>query len=222
MRIVSAFLVCALALTAPALAQPAPAAGCAPRSADLGGIGRASVVAFTGAIFGDRVCATVANLPLGTFSARIVQTPSSSALVDATIAGAAANAILAIRGAGDLTVVPSDAALGAVVATSPVGPFLVTPGGALGDLGANSDVAPRVVLAFAGQRLVIVGTTPVALADLARALRDEPDLFGIESVERAVVLATGAKARLTIHADGETLGTADDASGGRILELTKQ
>jgi hypothetical protein len=220
MRIVSAFLVCALALTAPALAQPAPAAGCAPRSADLGGIGRASVVAFTGAIFGDRVCATVANLALGAFSARITDAPASGALVDATLAGAGAKATLAVQGPGDLTVVPGDAALAGAVATAPVGPFVIAPGGTFGDVAGN-DVAPRVVLAFAGQRVLLIGTSPVALPDLARALRDQPDLFGADSVERAVVLASGADAALAIHSDDGTLGN-DPLPARRVLELMKR
>jgi hypothetical protein len=43
--------------------------------------------------------------------------------------------------------------------------------------------------------------------DLALALRDQPDLFGIDAPERAVILASGSSAALELHTDLGTLGT---------------
>ncbi len=134
MRLPIAAAVLALALAAPyaapALAQtvpepaaspapspaPSPAFACAPRQANLGGIGRASVVAFTGAIFGDRVCATVANLALDGFTAQIAASAPDDALVVAPLGnGAGATLLLA----GDaLSLVPAGPAVAGDAATT--------------------------------------------------------------------------------------------------------
>ncbi len=57
-----------------------------------------------------------------------------------------------------------------------------------------------------GSRLLVIGFSPVALGDLARVLRDQPDLFGADAIERAVVLAGGAAAGLTVNAADGQLG----------------
>ncbi len=212
-----------LAATTPALAQSSPAPQAAPcdaRAATLGGVGRATVVSFTGPIFGDRVCATVANFALGLFTATLADAPSATALADATV-GRGDTATLAIQGAGDLNVVPSSVTLGTTVATAPVGPFVVAPGGTFPSFGGDTSSAPRVVVAFAGQRLLLIGTTPVALPDLARVLREQPDLFGADSIERAVVIASGPNAAVALHTDAGLFGSTTLA-GGRVLELSKR
>jgi hypothetical protein len=213
----------AVAQTAPPPAPAAPSAtpsGCEARNAGVAGIGRASTFAFTGTIFGDRICATVANLALGAFTAQLAGAPATGALVVATV-GNGSNATLAVQGPGDLTVVPSDTAPAGAVASAAVGPFVIAPGGTIPSFGGDTSSLPRVVLAFAGARLLVIGTTPAALADLARELRDQPDLFGVDAVERAVVLASGPNASVTINADGGQLGPATVASS-RLLVLTKR
>ncbi len=76
------------------------------------------------------------------------------------------------------------------------------------------------MLAYAGQRLLVIGTSPVALVDLARALRDQPDLFGADAVERAVVLAGGTDASLLLRGADGTLGAL--APTARYLVLIKR
>jgi hypothetical protein len=176
-----------LSLAAPASAQNPAAPACAAREANLGGIGRASVVAFTGPVFGAPVCATVANLAFDGFSARIAATPSPDALVIASLG----------NGGGDVTLPVGDLSL------SGVGPYVVAPGGVVNGFGGDTSEAPRVVLAYAGQRVLVIGTSPVALLDLARILRTQPALFGTDAVERAVLLASGPNAAVSLNtADG--------------------
>ncbi len=233
MRSAISAAVLSLALAAPALAQTAPApapsaspdgaSACAPRQTGLGGIGRASVVAFTGAIFGDRVCATVANLSLDGVAPAVTDAPADDALAVAPLAGGA-GATLALSGY-TLAVVPADASAAnatppAANTTAPIGPFVIAPGGQIPNFGGDTKAEARVVLAYAGPRLLLIGTTAVTLVDLARALRDQPDLFGADAVERAVVLAGGARASLLLRTADGALGT--QAVAARYLTLGKR
>ena len=81
----------ALALGSPVggrAAAPEPdGSACAARESTLGGIGRMTVFAFTGPVFGGRVCATVANLASDLITARVADAPSDDALVTAALAG---------------------------------------------------------------------------------------------------------------------------------------
>ncbi len=111
MRSPLAALALAVLVPAPLLAQPSPpatprpaaGAACAPVEANLGGIGRARVVAFTGSVFGAHVCALAAGLPFDAFTAQIaLGPPPGGALVVASL-GTGTAATLAVRG-GNLTV----------------------------------------------------------------------------------------------------------------------
>ena len=199
----------ALMLTAPALAQspppPAdPAAACAPRQTGIGGIGRASVFAFTGPVFGGRVCATVANLANDAFTARVADAASPDALVTAALSG------------GGTVALPLEGA-----SLADAGPYVVAPGGAIPDFGGDTAEAPRVLLAYAGQRVLLIGTTPIALVDLAKELRTHPGLFGADAIERAVILASGPNAALSIRGDDGVVG-APAATTPRVLLLIKR
>jgi hypothetical protein len=213
-----------LAVGAPALAQsPAPSAApstatqvCQPHTALLGGIGRASVVAFTGKIFGDHVCATVANLASDSFQASLGPAPVAGALVSAGVAGGT-GASLSVGPNGSLAVAPGAGAAGSIA----VGPVLIAPGGTLAVEGGDGTALPRLVLAYAGQRVLVIGTSPVTLVDLARILRDQPDLFGADAVERAVVLASGPVATLSLQTDSGVLGTPP-AAQSQVLSLIKR
>jgi hypothetical protein len=210
MRLVTAGLALLLVAPLPAQAQTAPApdpataSTCAPRQTIVGGIGRASVVAFTGAVFGARVCATVVNLAFDLFTARIAAGPSPDALVTA-----------ALTGGGDVTL-PLEG-----VTVSGAGPFVIAPGGKFPPLGGDTSEVPRVILAFAGARVLLIGTTPVALVDLARILRDQPALFGADAVERAVVLASGPGAALSARGDDGIIGEPR-VTAPRLLLLIKR
>ena len=208
-----------LLLTAPALAQNVPASSptapgdapsaaaapaCAPRQTLLGGIGRASVVAFTSPVFGAPVCATVANLAFDGFTARVADAPAPDALVTA-----------ALTGGGSLAI-PLE---GATVAGA--GPWVVAPGGTLPDFGGDTAEAPRVVLAYAGARVLVIGTTPVALVDLAKELRTHPDRFGADAIERAAVIASGPGAALSLRGDDGIVG-APAVQTPRVLLLVKR
>jgi hypothetical protein len=168
-------------------ASPPP---CAPRAANLGGIGRASVVAFTGPVFGAPVCATVANLAFDGFSARVTDAPPGDALVTAALGS----------GGGDVTLPLGDLTL------TGVGPYVVAPGGVVNGFGGDTSEAQRVVLAYAGQRVLVIGTSPVALLDLARILRTQPALFGSDAVERAVLLASGPAATVSLSTSDGLFG----------------
>jgi hypothetical protein len=189
----------------PAAAQitPAPPA-CERREANLGGIGRATVVAFTGPVFGAHVCATVANLSIDGFTARLAGATADDALVTA-----------AVVPGGDVTL-PLD---GATV--TGIGPYVVAPGGQFPSFGGDTAEAPRVVLAYAGQRVLVIGTTAVALVDLARILRTEPDLFGADAVERAVILASGPSAAVSLRTASGIIG-APAITAPRVLLLIKR
>ena len=210
MRLVTAGL--ALLLLAPASAlgqgspapEPAGAAACAPRRTIVGGIGLAEARAFTSPVFGARVCATVVNLANDLFTARIADAPSSEALVTA-----------ALTGGGDVTL-PLE---GATV--SGAGPFVVAPGGIFPALGGDTSEVPRVILAYSGQRVLVIATTAVALVDLARVLRLQPALFGADAIERAVVLASGPAAAISVRGDDGILG-APNVTTPRLLLLIKR
>jgi hypothetical protein len=208
MRLVSAALL-ALALASAASAVRAQTgetlAACRAREANLGGIGRASVVAFTGPVFGAPVCATVANLAIDGFSARVTDAPPSDALVTAALA----------NGGGDISL-----PLGDITLTG-VGPYVVAPGGVVNGFGGDTSEAPRVVLAYAGQRVLVIGTSPVALLDLARILRTQPALFGSDAVERAVLLASGPGAAISLNTSDGVFGTAP-AGTPRALVFIKR
>jgi hypothetical protein len=223
MRFFFATLALALAATATALAQTAPApappsaasggSACAPRRANLGGIGQAGVVAFTGVVFGDRVCATFANVAIDGFTARIAGGAQASASAPPPPDDALVSAALGDSGTVTL---PLD---GATVAN--VGPYVVEPGGKFPQLSGDIAAQPRVVFAYAGQRVLVIGMTAVTLPDLVRVLRDQPDLFGADAVERAVVLASGPEATLLLHTSDGLIGAPATAQQ-RILQLIKR
>jgi hypothetical protein len=179
-------------------------APCAPRETLLGGIGRASVVSFTGPVFGAPVCATVANLAFDGFTARIADAPAPDALVTA-----------ALTGGGSLSIPLEGATLAAA------GPWVVAPGGTFPDFGGDTAEAPRVVLAYAGQRVLLIATTPVALVDLAKELRTHPDRFGADAIERAVVIASGPSAALSLRGDAGLVG-APAVQTPKVLLLVKR
>jgi hypothetical protein len=77
------------------------------------------------------------------------------------------------------------------------------------------------VLAYAGQRVLVIGTSPVALVDLARALRAQSSLFGTDAVERAIVLASGPNAALSLHTADGVFG-APAVSTLKVLLLIKR
>ncbi|MBV8369544.1 MAG: hypothetical protein JO036_11545 [Candidatus Eremiobacteraeota bacterium] len=196
----------AVAQTAPSPADtvtPA-AAPCAPRQTLLGGVGRASVVSFVGPVFGAPVCATVANLSFDGFTARIADAPAADALVTA-----------ALTGGGSLSVPLEGATLAGA------GPWVVAPGGTIPDFGGDTAEAPRVVLAYAGQRVLVIATTPVALVDLAKELRTHPDRFGADAIERAVVIASGPNAAVSLRGDDGLVG-ASAVQTPKVLLLVKR
>ena len=197
-------VVLALALlpTSPALAQSTPAP-CDARAANLGGIGRASVVAFTGPVLGARVCATVANLASDTFTVRIADAAPADALVAAALTGEPGTAALPFDGA------------------TAVGRYVIAPPGTIPSFNGEIAEAPRVVVAFAGARVLVIGTTPVALVDLARELRDQPDLFGADAIERAVLIASGPGAALSLHTADGVVG-ASSVSTAKVLVFIKR
>jgi hypothetical protein len=204
---VLAALLLALSGAVPATAQSAaaPAPACPAREANLGGIGRASVVAFTGPVFGAPVCATVANLAIDGFSARVADAPPSGALVTAALGS----------GGGNVTIPVGDLSL------TGVGPYVVAPGGVIEGFGGDTSEAPRVVLAYAGQRVLVIGTSPVALLDLARVLRTQPALFGTDAVERAVLLASGPSAAISLNTSDGVFGAAAVGTP-RMLAIIKR
>ncbi|GAC1615602.1 MAG: hypothetical protein NVS4B13_09860 [Candidatus Elarobacter sp.] len=104
---------------------------------------------------------------------------------------------------------------------SGAGPYVIAPGGVLPSFGGDTAEAPRVVVAYAGQRVLVIGTTPVALLDLARALRDHPGLFDADAIERAVVIASGPGAALSLNTAGGTLG-ATTVTTPQMLVFTKR
>jgi hypothetical protein len=199
----------ALVLTAqapPPASAPTSTGGtpaCTPRTAPLGPIGRAAVVAFTGPQFGDRVCALVVNLAVDGYRAALAGDAGDAPIAVALTPGSGAS--LTLSPDGSVRVASGAPAAGDVALA--VGPFVVAPGGEFTAAPGADDEAPRVVLAYAGQRIVLLATSPVTLIDLTRALRDQPDLFGIDAPERAVVLASGAGATLVVHTSDVTLGT---------------
>ena len=207
MRFAIGAVVLALSLGAPVAGSAAPAAAdgpaCDARDTTLGGIGRVTVFAFTGPVFGGRVCATVANLGSDQFTARVADAPSDDALVTA-----------ALTGGGDVTAPLGDAAV------TGAGPYVIAPGGVIPAFGADTAELPRVVLAYAGQRTFLIATTPVALVDLAKELRTQPGAFGADAFERAVILASGPNAALSLRTADGTVGT--NAATPRVLIIIKR
>jgi hypothetical protein len=195
----------ASAVTAPALAQtPVPAAAaCDARATTLGGIGRVTVFAFTGPVFGGRVCATVANVANDLISARIADAPADDALVTA-----------ALTGGGDVTAPLGDASV------TGAGPYVIAPGGVIPAFGSDTAELPRVVLAYAGQRTFLIATTPIALVDLAKELRTQPGAFGADAFERAVILASGPNAALSLRTADGTVGS--NVTTPRVLVIIKR
>jgi hypothetical protein len=212
MRVALALLTL-VGLAAPAVAQQAsaaPAAECARTDvAVAGGIGRASVVSFTGAVTGAKVCVLVVNLAGDAFSSSVGAASADDAVVSASVS-AGQGAVLSARATG-LGLVPSSGT--APSDGVPVGPFVVAPGGAFPSFGGDASEVPRVVLAYAGPRVVLMRTSAVSLLDLAHVLREQPELFGSDAPERAVVLSGGDSAALTVRtADGTILGRPVTAS----------
>ncbi len=206
MRLALAVIALILLADSPAAAQTSPAAGapCTPRQTNLGGIGRAGVVAFTAPVSRAPVCATFANVAFDGFEAQL----GASAPDDALIAAA-------VIPGGDVTVALEGATL------SGVGPYVVTPGGGFPDAAGDVAEAPRVVLAFSGPRVLLIATTPVELVDLTVVLRSMPDLFGADAVERAVVLASGPGAALRLRGDGGSIGPSAIATAA-VLSISKR
>jgi hypothetical protein len=207
MRLATGLVMLALVL---AVAGPGVAAApasdtpsCDARSAALGGIGRVTVFAFTGPVFGGRVCATVANLASDLITARVADAPTDDALVTA-----------ALTGGGDVTAPLGDAAV------TGAGPYVIAPGGVIPAFGADTAELPRVVLAYAGQRTFLIATSAVALVDLAKELRTQPGAFGADAFERAVILASGPNAALSLRTADGTVGT--NVVTPRVLLIIKR
>ena len=211
MRFTILSIALSLAAGQSAVAQTAPPANpgaftCVRQDAPLaGGIGRASVVAFTGAVYGQRVCALVANLASDGFAAAVTASPSDDAVVTAAVTKGTGASITA-RTSG-LALGPADAAGTTTADANAVGPFVIAPGGSFPGFGKDTSEVPRVVLAYAGQRVLLVRTTAVTLTDLAHALREQPDIFGSDAAERAVILASGDDAAMQVRTADGTLGT---------------
>jgi hypothetical protein len=186
---------------------------CTPQTAALGPMGRAAVVAFTGPQFGDRVCAVVVNLAVDGYRATLAGDAGDAPIAVALTPGT--GAALTLAPDGGVRIAPGAPSIGE--AALAVGPFVVAPGGEFTSPPNATDEAPRVVLAYAGQRVVLLATSPVTLTDLSRIVREQPDLFGIDAPERAVVLASGADATLVVHAANVTLGTAP--TGAQVLRI---
>ncbi|HEY6236333.1 MAG TPA: hypothetical protein VIW69_14635 [Candidatus Elarobacter sp.] len=198
-------LALSLDASAPGQSSSAPlAAACVPHEANLGGIGRVTVFGFTGPVFGGRVCATVANLGSDQFTARVAGAQSEDALV-----------IAALTGGGDVTAPLGDAAV------TGTGPYVIAPGGVIPAFGADTAEQPRVVLAYAGQRTFLIATSAVALVDLAKELRTQPGAFGADAFERAVLLASGPNAALSLRTSDGTMGAAN-VTTPRVLLIMKR
>lgn len=187
-----------------ALAAPAAAERCDVRQASLGSAGRAGIVAFTTAVHGTPVCALYANLALDGVSARAGDAPG--ALIAAAVT----------PGTGAMLTIGGDApglAIAAAGTPAPtgafaVGPFAIAPGGVFPPSGGDSAEVPRVVIGYAGARLVVLRTSPIALIDLTRILREQPDLFGADAFERAAIVASGSAATMQVRTPSGTLGDA--------------
>lgn len=193
-----------LLLATPALAQTPPAgAACDARDTTLGGIGRVTVFAFTGPVFGGRVCATVANLGSDLFTARVTDAPAADALVSA-----------ALTGGGNVSAPVGDGTV------TGAGPYVIAPGGVFPAFGADTAELPRVVLAYSGQRTFLIATTPVALVDLAKELRTQPGAFGADAFERAVILSSGPNAALSLRTADGMVGS--NVATPRVLVLMKR
>lgn len=207
MRLALAVLVLAVAAGGPVSAQtatPPPDAACTPRQTNLGGIGRGGVVPFVAPVSRASACATYANVAYDGFDAHLGDAAAPDALVAATVTGG-----------GDLSL-PLDG-----TTLTGIGPYVIAPGGAFPDGTGDVSEAPRVVLAFAGARVLLIATTPVELVDLTQLLRQRPDLFGADAVERAVLIAGGSAAALALHGDGGPIGPPAFAAPA-VLSLTKR
>ena len=101
------------------------------------------------------------------------------------------------------------------------GPYVVAPGGAFPSFGGDTAELPRVVLAYSGQRTFLIATTPVALVDLAKELRAQPGAFGADAFERAVIIASGPNAALSLRTADGTVG-APSVTTPRVLLLMKR
>ena len=190
-----------------ALGQTTPSAPgspvCEAHDTTLGGVGRVTVFAFTGPVFGGRVCATVANLASDLITARIADATPDDALVTA-----------ALTGGGDVSAPVGD------MSVAGAGPYVIAPGGVIPAFGADTAELPRVVLAYAGQRTFLIATTPIALVDLAKELRTQPGAFGADAFERAVILASGPAAALSLRTAAGTLGYT--VATPRVLVIIKR
>jgi hypothetical protein len=198
-----AALAVAVAPPRPVAAQTAAPAACRPHEASVGEIGHVAVVSFQGPVFGGPICAVVASFPIDAVKATLTGAPPDGALVTAALADG-----------GDVSV-----PIGGIT-VSGAGPYVVAPGGTIPALGADTSEVPRVLLAYSGQRVLIVGTSPAALLDLARALRTHPGLFGADAVERAVVLASGSGAAIAVTAADGAIESGP-ISAQRLLVLMK-
>ena len=200
-------LALALAPGGPVFGQTTPSASgsalCEARETTLGGIGRVTVFAFTGPVFGGRVCATVANLASDLITARVADATSDDALVTA-----------ALSGGGDVSAPVGD------VSVTGAGPYVIAPGGVIPAFGTDTAELPRVVLAYSGQRTFLIATTPIALVDLAKELRTQPGAFGADAFERAVILASGPAAGMSLRTAVGTVGYA--AATARVLVIIKR
>jgi hypothetical protein len=205
LAIVAAVLALSLASPVGSLAAPSAADGsaCDARESTVGGIGRLTVFAFTGPVFGGRVCATVANLASDLIIARVADAPSDDAVVTAALAGGGDVAVPL----GDISIVGA-------------GPYVIAPGGTIPAFGSDTAELPRVVLAYSGQRTFLIATTPIALVDLAKELRTQPGAFGADAFERAVILASGPNAALSLRTADGTVGS--NAATPRVLLIIKR
>ncbi len=184
------------------------AESCIATAANLGGIGRARIVAFTAPVSTVRACATVAVLNPGTYTAALVDPSEAISGTPLVVADADSEGRDMVK-------------LGS--AAFP-GRWAIAPGGAFpDDVAGDTTAASRVVIVFAGQQTLLVATSPVTMVDLTRILRDQPDLFGADSVERALVIAsrTGTAPIAALQTDAGVFSEAEPAASSTVSPNAK-
>ncbi|HEX3132456.1 MAG TPA: phosphodiester glycosidase family protein [Planctomycetota bacterium] len=106
--------------------------------------------------------------------------------------------IVALDVMGGLRLLPRDGALDGVRSAIQAGPFLIDPGGTLG-VNPRPARAQRSVIATDDHgRVLVLATGVLTLHQVASLLHDQPQLFGMEHIERALNLDGGPSTGLSL------------------------
>lgn len=126
--------------------------------------------------------------------------------------------LLLIDKQGQISIEPWDHPLDGIAFAIQTGPFLIKPGGIVGVYEAATKEERRTVVALACNKdLLVISTSAVSLRDLAVLLKDRPEVFGVDKIDRALNLDGGRSTALSLRLPDQFINISEIAPVRNML-----